>query len=290
MSILEGVITALITPFKGTQAEIDYEALEGLIHWQIEKGIRGFVVAGTTGESATLNATERIALVKQVVSFVNKRVPIVVGTGTNCTKTTIEYTRSAKELGADAVLVVSPYYNKPTQEGLFQHFSAVAKEGGMPIVVYNIPGRTSVDISIETFEKLSRVREIFAIKESSASADKLMALAEKVGDKFEIFSGEDALTYLILAAGGKGVISAVSNVIPEEMVAITECWKKGAHQEALKAQLACLPITRALFKETNPAPAKAALKILGRIPNDSLRLPLVSVGEETRKTLQGLLQ
>lgn len=290
---LEGTITALITPFRdepGLEPAVDFETITTLIEWQLQSGINGFVVCGTTGESVTLNSKEKLSIVKHVVDVVKKRVPVIVGTGSNCTKTTIEFTRAVKEVGVDAALVVSPYYNKPTQEGLFEHFQMVTKEGGLPVVVYNIPGRSAVDISIETFKKLSQLSGIIAVKEASGSADKLIDLSESVRARMTLLAGEDSLTYFVMTAGGKGVISAASNVIPKEMVAITDSALAGKYPQALEAQLKALPMIRALFKETNPAPAKAALKILKKIPNERLRLPLVSVREETRELLGKLLR
>ncbi len=291
--MLEGTITALVTPFQKVasteQPPLDLDALEELIHWQLECGVRGFVVGGTTGESATLEPTERIQLVKRVLEIVRRKVPVIVGTGTNCTRTSIELTKAAKELGADGALIVSPYYNKPTQEGLYQHFRAVAEQGGLPIVVYNIPGRTSVDISLDTFRRLAKLSQVVAVKEASGSADKLIDLAAHLGPRVALLAGEDSLTYFVMAARGRGVISAASNVIPKEMVAITDNWLRGDVQAALAAQCRALPVIRALFRETNPAPAKAALKILGRLPNDTLRLPLVAVQEDTRELLTKVL-
>jgi 4-hydroxy-tetrahydrodipicolinate synthase len=283
-----GTIPALITPFT-KQLDIDYEVLEGLINWHLDSGVRGFVVLGTTGESPTISKDEKITLIKRVVHIVSGKVPIIVGTGSNCTRTSIEFTRTVKDLGVDGALVVSPYYNKPTQEGLFQHFKSVALEGGLPIVIYNIPGRTSVDISIDTFKRLAELDNIVAVKEASGSADKLIDLSATVGDKINILSGEDSLTYFVMTVGGRGVISASANVIPKEMVMITENALNGKFEESRLAQENALPVIRALFAETNPSPAKAALKMLGKIPEDFLRLPLVPVTEQTKMLLKSVL-
>ncbi len=290
--MFEGTITALITPFKPEPADkpaIDFAALEGLVEWQIESGVSGFVVNGTTGESSTLDPQEKLEVLKRVIKVVNGRVTVIAGTGTNNTKTTIEMTRAAKELGAHGALVVNPYYNRPTQEGLFQHFSAVAAQGGLPVILYNIPGRTGVEIAIETFERLAQIKEIVAVKQAMDSATRIMEIVEKVGEKITLLSGEDGLTYLMLAAGGKGVISASANVIPKAMVAITNHFHDGNFEESLEAQLDAMPIIRALFAESNPAPAKAALAMLGRIGTDTMRLPLVPVAAGTRELLRKVL-
>lgn len=290
--MFKGTLTAIITPFLGEPKEnpaVDYDVLADLIEWQLGCGIEGFVICGTTGESATLSDKEKLSLIKFVAERVKGRVPIIAGTGTNCTLKSVELTRAAKDIGVDGVLLVSPYYNKPTQEGLFQHFSRIAEEGALPVIIYNIPGRTSVDIAVETFERLAQVPNIVAVKEASGSADKLMTLAAAIGDKLDILSGEDALTFEVMAAGGTGVISASSNVIPELMLQITTLAAEQKYSPALTAQLKALPIIRALFAETNPGPAKAALMMMGKIPSDTVRMPLVPVKDETRKLLRKVL-
>lgn len=290
--MFEGTITALVTPFKPEskgEPSIDFQALENLIQWQLECGVDGFVSCGTTAESVTLSPEEQIAVTKKVLAVVKGRVPVIVGTGSNCTRKTIEMTQHVKELGVDGALIVSPYYNKPTQEGLYQHFRTVAQEGGLPVVLYNIPGRSVVDISIETFKRLAEVKGIVAVKEASGSATKIIELAETVGDRLTLLSGECHLTYFIMVAGGKGTITASGNVIPKEMLAITRAVKSKNFAAALEAQIAALPSIRALFAETNPAPAKAALQMMGKIPHDTLRLPLVPVKSETREQLAKVL-
>lgn len=290
--MFRGMMTALITPFRGHAVvpEIDYPSLEKLIEWQLECGVEGFVTLGTTGESATLTPEERIRVIEFTRDVVRKRVPLIAGTGTNDTAATIAMTKEVKKLGLDGALVVSPYYNKPTQEGLFQHFQAVAREGGMPVVVYNIPGRTSVEISVDVFRRLLDVPNIVAVKEASGSADKLLDLVSVVGDRMAVMSGEDSLTFFVMAAGGTGVISASANAIPREMVAISRACAGGNFLQGKQAQLRALPAIRALFAETNPAPAKAVLKMLGKIEDDALRLPLVPVRPETRALLERVIE
>ena len=287
--MFHGTLTALITPFKpavGAEPEIDFDALTDLVEWQLSCGINGFVVLGTTGESATLSHHEKIAVFKHVVQITKKRVPLIAGTGTNCTQSSIELTREAKELGYDGALVVAPYYNKPTQEGLYQHFCAVAHYGGLPVVIYNIPGRTSIDISAETFGRLSKHSEFVGVKEASGSSGKLMEIAEAVQGRIHLYAGDCNVTYLVMCAGGRGVISASANVIPKEMLAVTSSFEAGRKDDSFRAQIAALPKIKALFAETNPAPAKAVLAMSGKIESDTLRLPLVTVKQETREMLK----
>jgi 4-hydroxy-tetrahydrodipicolinate synthase len=282
-----GTYTALITPFSDDkERSIDFNALENLIEWQLDNGVSGFVALGTTAESATLSGAEKVEVIKKVMQFARKRVPIIVGTGSNCTKTSIEQTKLAKELGADGALVVSPYYNKPTQEGLFQHFSAVASEGGLPVILYNIPGRTGVEIATETFARLAKVPNIEGVKEASGSSGKLMEIAEVAAPTWSILAGDDNVTYLVMAIGGSGVISASANAIPKEMSSIVTNAVEDRWVESKAAQVKSLPMIRSLFIETNPAPAKAALKLRGIIASDALRLPLVTVKETTRAALK----
>ncbi|MCB0346307.1 MAG: 4-hydroxy-tetrahydrodipicolinate synthase [Bdellovibrionales bacterium] len=284
--MFSGTITALITPFeagsKGTK--IDFDALSSLIEWQLDCGINGFVVCGTTGESATLTTDEKLALFKHVVKNVRGRVPVIAGTGSNNTAASVELTSSAKKCGVDGVLAVTPYYNKPTQAGLIQHFSAIA-DVGVPTILYNIPGRVVIDISNETFNVLADHKSIVAVKEASGSAAKLLELAQTVGGRLELLSGEDHMTYFVMAAGGTGVISASSNAIPTAMCSITNAMAEGDFNQGREAQLAALPAIKALFIETNPAPAKAVLAASKRIACEDLRLPLVPVSQQNREIL-----
>jgi len=288
--MFEGMYSAIVTPFQesqpGVNPEVDYESLERLIEWQLASGVSGLVVCGSTGEAMTLSDEEKIAVIKRSMEIVRGRVPVIAGTGTNCTHDTIAFTKRVKDLKVDGALVVAPYYNKPTQEGLFEHFRLAAAEGGLPVVVYNIPGRSVVEISIETFAKLKRVPGIVAVKHSVDSASRLVELADAVGDKLAILAGDDPITYAVMSVGGKGVISASGTVIPKEMAAITSAGLKGDLRGSFEAQKRAMPLIKALFMETNPIPAKAALKILGHIKSDSLRLPLVSASETTKAALK----
>ena len=290
--MFDGTIPALITPFEETSSprpKIDYESFAELIEWQLECGVSAVLPCGTSGESTTLEPEEKLELIGKTIEIVKGRVPVIAGTGSNDTAKTIELTLAAKKLGASAALIVSPYYNRPTQEGLYQHFRAVAEQGGLPIMLYNIPSRSAVEIEIPTLERLAKVPGVIGVKHAVDSATKLIELVESVGDSLPIFAGSCELTYFVLSVGGKGVVSASANAIPKEMVEITTQAQKGNLAEACKAQLRALRAIRALFAETNPAPAKAALHMLGRIKSEKLRLPLVPVTQETRNLLSSAL-
>lgn len=290
--MFSGAIPALVTPFRNDppgKPDIDFEALEGLVEWQLANGVSGFVVAGTTGEAATLDAEEKIELTRRVIGWVKGRVPVIVGTGSNNTRATVEMTRAMRELGADGALVVCPYYNKPTQEGLFRHFKSVADEGGLPVIVYNVPGRTGVDMSAETFGRLSALDNIVAAKQAVDSISKLMELVSAVDGRMDILAGNCDITWAVMAVGGKGVISTAANIIPRQMSEIVSLAEQEKMEDSLKLQCEVLPIIRALFSETNPIPVKAALAMSGKIPNDTLRLPLVPAGDATRALLRRVL-
>ena len=293
MMKLEGTYTAIITPFKTVggvvAAEPDFAELRKLVQWQIDSGVTGLVVLGTTGESVTLTDQEKIDIVKCVVDEVRGRVAVIVGTGSNDTRKSISFSKLVCNLGVDGALAVAPYYNKPTQEGLFQHFSALARDGGLPVCLYNVPGRTSVDIRAETVARLAQVPGIVGIKESSGSAERLLELASIASESFSLLTGDDHLICFCMAAGGRGAISASANVIPKEISAIVQAGLKKNQEACLNAQVKAYPVIKALFLETNPAPAKAALQILGKINSDELRLPLVSVSDSTRNVLRSLL-
>lgn len=290
---LEGVYTALITPFvtlgSRQSAEPDWDSIGQLVEWQIASGVSGIVVSGTTGESATLSVEEKLEILKLIVKQVAGRVSVIVGTGSNDTRKSIEFSQAVKALGVDAALAVGPYYNKPTQEGLYQHFRALALDGGLPLILYNVPGRTSVDIRAETVARLAELDEVIGIKESSGSAERLLELAPLTGEKFSLLTGDDHLICFCMAAGGRGSISASANVIPDKIVKIVKAGLEQRTADCLKLQLEAWPIIKALFLETNPCPAKAALKIMGKIKSDEVRLPLVPVSAGTRTILQGLL-
>lgn len=290
--MFSGTLPALVTPFKNTPQmcpDVDYAAWESMIEWQLKCGVNGIVIYGSTGEAATLSKEEKIELTKIAVRVVNKRVPVIAGTGSNNTRDSIELTKKVKELGVDGALAVSPYYNKPTQEGLYQHFKAIAEEGGLPLVVYNIPGRAVVEISTETFARLAKLPGVVAVKQSVDSIVKLIELAEVAEGKMTILAGDDPLVYTMMTTGAKGTISASASVFPEMMKAIVDSGLKQDWQNCFQLQCKALPYINAMFAETNPIPAKAALKLMGKIPYDTMRLPLVAASEKTKELLKTLI-
>jgi 4-hydroxy-tetrahydrodipicolinate synthase len=287
MSMITGTLTALVTPFR--QGEIDWKALAELVEWQIASGVDGLVPCGSTGESATLTHEEHLQIVREVVKVTRKRVPVVAGTGSNSTAEAVRLTRGAAELGADAALLISPYYNKPTQEGIFRHYAAVAEAARIPIIVYNIPGRTASNLTPETIGRLARVEHVAGVKEASGSLAQVLEVIEAAGPDFAVYSGDDVLTLPIVAAGGHGVISVAANVVPAEFVALTKALLAGDLAEARERNLRLLPLMRALFLEVNPIPVKTALGSMGRC-RDELRLPLTPMSPPARERLTAVLR
>lgn len=272
MSIFNGVATALVTPFK--YGEVDFSSLDKLLSTQLDNGINALVVNGTTGEPATMSHTERVQVIKFVISRVGHQIPVIVGAGSNCTATAVEYAKEAESLGADAILSVTPYYNKCTQNGLIEHFKTIADNVNIPVILYNVPGRTGVNILSDTIARLAGYENIVAVKEASGNVEQAIEAARLSEGKIDIYSGDDGLTLPIMtAAGGKGVISVASNVIPREMVALTQAIADGKIEEARRIQFEIAPLVKALFAEVNPIPAKYALSLLG-ICHNELRLPL----------------
>lgn len=283
----QGTMTALVTPLR--DGAVDEEALRRLVAQQLAGGIDVLVPCGTTGEGATLTAEEAVQVVRVVVDEAKGRAPVLAGCGTNSTATTIENVRRAKAAGAQGALVVTPYYNKPQQEGLFRHFEAVAREGGLPVVLYNVPGRTSVDLLPETVGRLSQVAGIVGIKEASGSIVRSLEVLEACeGRPFDLLAGDDGFTLAVLAVGGDGVISVASNVVPDRVVAIVRAFRMGDLKTMQAAQRALNALVRALFAETNPAPVKAALALTGMM-RDEVRLPLVAASDATRARLAAAL-
>jgi 4-hydroxy-tetrahydrodipicolinate synthase len=291
--MFSGAIVAIVTPFKDDK--VDEAGLRELIEFQIANGTHGIVPCGTTGESPTLSYKEHARVIDIAVEQAGKRVPVIAGTGSNNTEEAISLTSHAKKAGADAVLMISPYYNKPTQEGIYQHFEKVAKAVDIPIILYNIPGRTASNIEPATIERLSRIDNIIGVKEASGSMKQVTDIISLCGDDFTVLSGEDYLTFPLLCVGGKGVISVVSNVAPREMADLCNLFFEGKFQEARRLYYKLLPLLHGLFIETNPAPVKAALAMMKKIESEEVRLPLVTMSasnkERLRKTLeaQGLL-
>jgi 4-hydroxy-tetrahydrodipicolinate synthase len=281
-------LVALITPFKG--GRVDEKRLVDLIEWHISSGTHGIVPCGTTGESATLSHEEHTQVVKLVVEVVKKRVPVVAGTGSNSTAEAIRLTREAQEVGADGALMISPYYNRPTQEGIYQHYKAVAEAvPGFPIVFYNIPGRTGSNIEPSTMARMAEIKNIVGVKEAAGSIDQVLNIVAACGDKLAILSGEDSLTFSMMTLGGKGVISTAANVVPKEMADLANLCLSKQWEKAAQLQIKLLPLIRILFIETNPIPAKTALAWMGKCELE-LRLPLVTMAEGNAAKLKAVLK
>lgn len=281
--LFEGCATAIATPF--TESGVNYEDFGRLINFQIEEGIDALVVCGTTGESATMTDEERKETYRFAVEKVAGRIPVIIGTGSNCTATAIELTRYAESIGADGVLVVTPYYNKATQAGLVEHYKAIASNTNLPIIVYSVPSRTGVNVLPETCLELSKIPNIVAIKEASGNLSQVAEIAALCGDNLTIYSGNDDQTLPILSVGGKGVISVLSNVAPKKASKMVHDYLNGNFEDAKKAQLDSISLVKALFCEVNPIPVKAALNMLG-YNFGTPRLPLTQLSEKNMTVLK----
>ena len=283
-----GTYTAIVTPFKN--GKIDEPAFERLIEFQIKGKVDGIVPAGTTGESSTLGYQENIDVVAHAVKFARGRIKIMAGTGANATDEATYLTRAAEAAGANASLQVAPYYNRPTQEGLYQHFKAVAGVTSMPIVLYNIPGRTGVEIAIDTVKRLAdSCKNIVGIKESAGSCDRVSQLRAALGPHFVILSGDDSLTLPFMSVGAQGVISVASNIIPREISEMVKLFRSGKPAAALRIHEKFYPLVKDLFIETNPTPVKAALAMM-KLITEEYRLPIVPMNPENRNTLRATLK
>ncbi|MCL4542734.1 MAG: 4-hydroxy-tetrahydrodipicolinate synthase [Deltaproteobacteria bacterium] len=269
--MFKGVFTAIVTPFSG--GNIDEKALEKLVEFQIENGVTGIVACGSTGESATLSFEEHIRVIRLVSEISGRRVKVIAGTGSNNTVEAIHLIKEAEKFKIDGHLQITPYYNKPMQEGLYFHFKTIAQNCSLPIILYNVPSRTAVNLLPETVIRLSEINNIKGIKEASGSLDQVIAILRKAPGDFCVLSGDDALTLPIIAVGGHGVISTVSNVAPKDMVSMTNYSLKGDYKSARKINFKLIPLIHAMFIETNPIPVKKALNIMGFIENE-IRLPL----------------
>ena len=281
------VLTAMVTPFD-EYGEIDFQATKNLINYLIANGTEGLVVSGTTGESPTLTEEEKVNLFKFTVEVVNGRVPVIAGTGSNNTKGSIELTKLAEDVGVDGIMLVAPYYNNPPQEGLYQHFKTIAEVTSLPIMLYNVPGRSVVNISVETVIRLSKIPNIVAIKEASGDLDAMVEIINHTPEDFSLYSGDDGLTIPVLSIGGTGVISVASHVIGNEMQTMIGNFKSGNVQEAARDHRRLLPIMKALFAAPNPSPVKAALNLKG-IPVGGVRLPMIPLNDEQLSSLQQAL-
>lgn len=285
---LKGLFTAIITPFD-SDGNLDEEGLKRNIDFQIENGVDGIVPVGTTGESATLSAEEHKRVVEIAIEQAKGKVLVFAGTGSNNTKEAINYTSHAKDAGADAALMITPYYNKPTQEGVYQHYKKIAEEVDIPIILYTVPGRTKVNIEPETTKRLAEIPNIVGIKDASGNLDQIMRVIKECGDKITVLSGEDALNYSIISLGGEGAISVVSNPAPKLMAEFIHSALDGNFEKARELHYQLYPLFKVLFIETNPSPAKAALNMMG-MPAGNPRLPLVPVTEESREKIRRVLQ
>jgi 4-hydroxy-tetrahydrodipicolinate synthase len=282
-----GIITALVTPFRNDA--VDEAALRALVEDQIKNGIDGLVPVGTTGESPTLNFEEHVRVIKIVVEAARKRVPVIAGTGSNSTAEAIELSSEARKVGADGLLLVTPYYNRPTQDGLYRHFKAIVDAVPLPTIVYNVPGRTACDLLPETVARLAELPAVVGIKEATGSALRASQILARVGDRLVVLSGDDATAFPLFALGARGCISVVSNVAPAEMSAMWDAAAAGDWKKARELHYKLLPLSEGLFVEANPVPVKAALAMMGRIA-DEVRPPLYPLAEQHRDKLRGMLR
>lgn len=281
------VVTAMVTPFN-EHGDIDFEATRNLIEHLLANGTDSLVVSGTTGESPTLTTAEKVELFKFVVQVVNGRVPIIAGTGSNNTRESVELTRLAEDVGVDGVMLVAPYYNKPCQEGMFQHFQTIAAATSLPVMLYNVPGRTMVNIAVDTVVRLAAIPNIVAIKEASGNLEAMAEIIEQTPAGFSLYSGDDGLTIPVLAIGGVGVVSVASHIIGNEMQTMIQDFKMGNVKEAASEHRTLLPVMNALFAAPNPSPLKAALNLKG-IQVGGVRLPMIPLNDEQLHALQRTL-
>ena len=284
--MFKGSIVAIVTPFKNKA--VDEKALSELIEWHIKEGTNAIVPCGTTGESATLNYEEHYKVIEITVKTVNKRLPVIAGTGANSTDETIMITRKAKEMGADGALLVTPYYNKPTQEGLYRHYKEVAGAVDIPIVLYNVPGRTAVNMLPQTVARLAEIKNIVAIKEATGDMRQVSDIIRLCGDSITVISGDDFTTLPLLLLGGKGVISVSANVAPRDVAGMIKAWEDGNISEAKRLHYKLEPLNQSMFIETNPIPAKTALSMMGKI-QEEFRLPLCPMSNENKDKLKNIL-
>ncbi|MHB8092963.1 MAG: 4-hydroxy-tetrahydrodipicolinate synthase [Syntrophales bacterium] len=282
-----GAIVAIVTPFKN--GKVDEAALRRLVEEQIAGGTDGIAPCGTTGESTTLSHEEHDRVIEIVIDAVKKRVPVIAGTGSNSTAEAIRLTKHAWQAGADAALIVCPYYNRPTQEGLYLHYKAVAEAVPIPIIIYNIPGRTGTNMLPETMARLANIPNIVGVKEAAGSIKQMSDIINLCGPDFDVISGDDAFTLPLLAIGGKGVISVISNIVPADMAGLVDAFFAGDLQKARELHQRMSPLIDALFIETNPTPVKAALAMMGKIDYE-LRLPLCRMAEKNESALKKAMQ
>ena len=286
--MIHGSLVALVTPMKA-DLSLDWKALHDLVEWHIEQGTHGIVAVGTTGESATLEVEEHLDVIRRVVDQVNGRVPVIAGTGANSTTEAVELTEGAKAVKADACLLVTPYYNKPSQEGLYLHHKYVAEKVDIPQLLYNVPGRTAVDMTAETVGRLADVKNIIGIKEATGSIQRLADIRARVSDEFILLSGDDATSLDFLMQGGHGEISVTANVAPGLVAKMCELVAAGEVEEARTVNATLMPLNKALFLEANPIPVKWALARMGRI-KEAIRLPLTPLAEQFHPQVLAAMQ
>lgn len=286
--MFHGSIVAIVTPMKAS-GEVDYGSMRDLLDWHINNKTSAVVILGTTGESATVTGQDRIELIKSSIHHISNRIPVIVGTGTNSTESTIELTRQAMDLGADATLLVTPYYNKPTQEGLYQHYKTVAQAVAIPQILYNVPSRTGCDLLPETIKKLADVPNIIGVKEATGDVERLKQIKQLCGKTLDLFSGDDLTGLEFLLAGGKGVISVTANIAPDKMSELCDACVRGDIETAQAINEQLMPLHQKLFVESNPIPAKWALHLMGKIP-EGIRMPLTTLAKEQHTTVRDALQ
>ncbi|WP_110112780.1 4-hydroxy-tetrahydrodipicolinate synthase [Bacillus sp. CGMCC 1.16541] len=282
------VSTAMVTPFDH-KGNIDFQKTTQLINYLIDNGSDSLVVAGTTGESPTLSLEEKLALFRHTVKVVDGRVPVIAGTGSNNTYASVEFTKKVEEIGVDAVMLVAPYYNKPSQEGLYQHFKVIAESTKLPVMLYNIPGRSVVNMSVDLIVKLSQIPNVVAVKDASGDLDSMTEIISRTSDDFALYSGDDGLTLPSLAIGGNGIVSVASHVLGNEMQQMVRAFESGQTKEAAALHQKLLPIMNALFAAPSPTPVKTALQLKG-LDVGSVRLPLIPLTEEQRTELVQVLK
>ena len=284
--MFKGCLTALITPFR--DGSIDQQAFQSFVDWQIKEGIDGVVVCGTTGESPTLSHKEHMRMTELCIEAASRRVPVLAGTGSNSTEETIEFARHAERAGADAQLVVIPYYNKPTQEGLYLHFKAVHDSCGLPIVIYNIPSRSVIDMTIETMTELAKLPRVIGVKDATGDLARPMRTKLAIGPGFTLLGGDDGTSLAFLAQGGHGLISVTSNVAPRLCVGMHDAWQRGDLLKAQQINEMLAPLHQALFLETSPSPVKYAASLLG-LSTPDVRLPLCEIKDATKAKVRGAM-
>ncbi len=285
--MFKGSLVALVTPFR--KGLFDEKAYGDLIEWHIKEGTHGIVPCGTTGEASTLDFEEHYRVIEVAVEAANKRIPVIAGTGANATDEAIAITKKAKKLGADGALLVTPYYNKPTQEGLYRHYKAVAEAVDIPIVLYNVPGRTAVNLLPATVARLAEIKNIVAIKEATGDMKQASELIRLCGDRMTVISGDDFTTLTLLALGGKGVISVSGNIVPKDVAEMYNAWEKGKISKARELHYKVEPLNYAMFIETNPIPVKTALALMGKI-KEEFRLPLCEMSPANKEKLKTVLK